>query len=433
MLQDLLNYGLVDIGSDDSRFAKMEAASAKLSQQFEESPPLLITAALVALDENIDEADSFFELVEGLAIEEWNTLRNTHVNRPRQLLRSIAISALAAAANEDPERSAIVWNTVASRLVHDQTSLGKAADLLKQCFDKAFTTAENEALRRAGMTVIVPKKRQRKKSASSAPEVPSLVGSIKSDEVLNDVARAAGPQYPQGQALDNPNPHWSMNAGQPQWSLEFTPRMTQALVKAVNLGTSRLAQSIATELSAHIVAMEEHLQEQLGQVASIQTKLAESEAAGRMRLDVLWWSQARYSPSQNAAYASLPAATAALAAAADLAAMVPPLAPASVTHVLGETMAACTQDEGRTLLEHLKELKGSSPLGLEDILTTGDKNESRTLLLEIVAEVAGGSNISEDDVTGRAGVDPGLMLDSSELAMWLFRELQARRLSEAAA
>ncbi|MEW8500779.1 MAG: GTPase-associated system all-helical protein GASH, partial [Candidatus Thiodiazotropha taylori] len=63
MLQDLLNFGLVDIGSDDSRLAKMELASAKLSQQFGKSPPLLITATLVALDENIDEKTAFFELV----------------------------------------------------------------------------------------------------------------------------------------------------------------------------------------------------------------------------------------------------------------------------------------------------------------------------------------------------------------------------------
>lgn len=432
MLQDLLNFGLVDIGSDDSRFAKMESASAKLSKRIEESPPLLITATLVALDENVDENDAFFEMVEGLVIDEWNTLRNTHVNRPRELLRSIAISALASVSNDDPERSAIVWNTAASQLIHDQTSLGKAAELLKQCFDKAFSTAESEAIRRAGMIAVVPKKRRHKKSASSAPEALSLDGSIERDDVLQDVARAAGPQYPVNHGLNNnPNPHWSNSA--PHWSQEFTPRMTEALVEAVNLGTSRLAKSIATELAAHIAAVEEHLHEQLGQVESLQAKLAESEAAMRMRLDVLWWSQARYSPSQNAAYSTLAAATAALAAAADLSAMVPALAPTSVTHVLGETMAACTHSERLTLLDYLRTLNESRPLGLEEVLPAGNTSEGRVPLLEIVAEVAGGRSISEDDLRGRAGVDPALMLEPSELAMWLFRELQARRIAEGAA
>ncbi|RCV89827.1 GTPase-associated system all-helical protein GASH [Billgrantia montanilacus] len=428
MLQDLLNLGLVDIGSDDSRFAKMESASTKLLKQFEESPPLMITATLVSLDENVDEDTPFLELVEGLVIEEWNTLRNTHVNRPRELLRSITISALAAATDKNPERSAIVWNTAASRLIHDQTSLGKAADLLKQCFERVFSTAESEALRRTGMLEVAQPLRRRKKSTGSTPEAPTLTGSIESNEVLQEVARAAGPQFPQGQALNNANPHWSNQAQ--QWSYEFTPRMTEALVKAVNLGTSRLAESIAADIAAHIASMEEHLRKQLGQVESLQSKLAESEVAGRMRLDVLWWSQARYSPSQNASYSVLPTSTAAIAAAVDLTAMVPALAPASVTHVLGETMAACTRSERLSLLDHLKKLNESPPHGFEELLPAGVTNTARVPLLEIAAEVVGGSSVSEDDLRSRAGVDPELMLEPAELAMWLFRELQARRIVE---
>lgn len=429
MLQDLLNFGLVDIGADDSRFAKMESASAKLSKQIEESPSLLITATLVALDGDVDEDDPFFELVEGFVIDEWKTLRNTHVNRPRELLRSITISALAKAADEDPERSAIVWNTAASRLFHDQTGLGKESELLKQCFEKAFSISENEALRRAGMVAEVPKKRrQNKKSTPSHPEAPLPTGTIAKDDLLAYVARAAGPQFPQNQAIENnPNPVWSNSV--PQWSLEFTPRMTEALVKAVNLGTTRLSKSIATELAAHISAMEEHLQKQLGQVESLQSKLAESEVAGRMRLDVLWWSQARYSPSQNAAYSALSAPLAAMAAAADLTAIVPALTPASVTHVLGETMAACTNGEPMTLLGHLDKLVMSRPLGLEQILQSRDAGGGRVPLIQIIAEVAGGSRITEGDLRSRTGIDPGLMLEPSELAMWLFRELQAQRIA----
>tara|TARA_R110002012_G_scaffold178236_2_gene343248 strand:- start:6363 stop:7697 length:1335 start_codon:yes stop_codon:yes gene_type:complete len=429
MLQELLNFGLVDIGSDDSRFAKIESASMKLSKQLEESPYLMITATLVCLDENIDENSSFFELVEGLVIDEWKTLRNTHVNRPRELLRSITISALTAATNNNPERSAIVWNTAASRLIHDQTSLGKAAGLLKQCFEKVFSTAESEALRRAGMVDVVPTKRRRKKSTASKPEVPTLTGSIERDDVLQDIARSAGPQFPSGQPLDDSNPHWT---NQPQhWSLEFTPRMTEALVKAVNLGTSRLADSIASDIAANISVIDEYLQQQLGQIESLQSKLAESEVSGRMRLDVLWWSQARYSQSQNAAYSTFPAATAALVAAVDLTKIVPAFAPASVTHVLGEMVANCTQNAPLTLLEHLNQLYESRPVGLEEVLPKGgDTNDSRVTLLEIVADVARGRNASEDELSSRAGVDTELMLEPSDVAMWLFRELQALRIAE---
>lgn len=426
MLQELLNLGLVDIGSDDSRFGKMETAAAALAKQFEESPALLTTATLIALDEDVDEDDPFFELVEGLVIDEWKTLRNTHVNRPRQLLRSIAISAMASVTSEDPERSAIVWNTAAARLGHDQTNLGKASELLEQFFDAAFSTAEGEALRRAGMSAVAATTKRRKSKPSSAPEAPSLDGTIESDDVLQDVARAAGPQYPHVEALDDPNPQWT-NSGQ-AWSHDFTPRMADALVKAVNLGTSRLAESITADLATQVAALEEHLLKQLGEVEALQSKLAESEASERMRLDVLWWSQARYSPSKKAAYAQLPAASVALAAATDLTALVPALAPASVVHVLGETVAACATGERTTVMKHLVQIQEAAP-ELGDVLPTKNTNEARVPLIEIVAEAARGTAVSAKHLRSQAGVDPELMLDPSEFAMWLFRELQARRIA----
>lgn len=423
LLQELLNLGLVDIGSDDSRFGKMQAASTALSTQFQKSPELLITATLVSLDEDINEDNQFFELVEKLVIDEWNTLRNTHVNRPRQLLRSIAISALASATSEDPKRSGIVWNTAAARLIHNQTHLGKASVLIEKLLGDAFSTAESEALQRAGMISVATKRSHRKRKASSPPEAPSLGGVIKSDDVLKDVARAAGPQNSQGEALNEPNRYWP-SQGQP-WSNEFTPLMTAALVKAVNAGTSRLADSI----SSNLAAMEEHLLNQLGEVEALQSKLAESTASGRMRLDVLWWSQARYSPSQKTGYGQLSSAAAALAAAVDLTTLVPPLAPASVTHVLGETVAAFAPREPASVVEYLAQLREAGP-GLGDVLPTGDTNKSRVPLIEVVTEAVHGGDASDEILRSRAGVDPKLLLEPAEFATWLFRELQALRIVE---
>ena len=96
-LQELLSLGLVPIGSDDSVFGKIEAASAALVEKLKENRSLLIPATLIALDHDIHEDAPPLPLVEKLLIEEWRTLRNTHVNRPRELLRSITIDALAEA------------------------------------------------------------------------------------------------------------------------------------------------------------------------------------------------------------------------------------------------------------------------------------------------------------------------------------------------
>ena len=70
-LQELLNLGLVDIGSDDSRFEKIQSAAIAFAARLKEDPDLLIPATLIAIDNETDENDPLFGLVEELVIVEW--------------------------------------------------------------------------------------------------------------------------------------------------------------------------------------------------------------------------------------------------------------------------------------------------------------------------------------------------------------------------
>ena len=65
------------------------------------------------------------------------------------------------------------------------------------------------------------------------------------------------------------------------------------------------------------------------------------------QLDVLWWSEAKYSPSLRLGYREMQRAVAAVAMAHDLSMLVPAMAPTSVTYVLGETVAAIPQDDSK--------------------------------------------------------------------------------------
>jgi len=49
-LQELLNLGLVDIGSDDSRFEKIQSTVAAFTTKLKEEPDLLIPATFIRLD-----------------------------------------------------------------------------------------------------------------------------------------------------------------------------------------------------------------------------------------------------------------------------------------------------------------------------------------------------------------------------------------------
>lgn len=429
-LQELLNLGLVDIGSDDSRFEKMQSASSALSAKFKEEPSLLIPATLISLDEGVDEDNPMFSLVEELVVAEWKTLRNTHVNRPRELLRSIIIDALAAA-NGDHESAGVIWNSAASLLRHRQVRLGKATAVIESLLKGVRDVAEQEAVERAGLVAAAPKKRSRKKPS---PERTSLTisASIADEDVFADVARSAGPEHPQNQSLDGPNPHWP-NTGQP-WANEFATRMATALSKAVSLGNARLLEALSQQLVGYLGEFEKQLTEQFREIEQQQSEMSQTHESSRMRLDVLWWSDALYSPVLQVGYRELELPVAAVAAAVDLAAIVPALAPASVSYVLGETLLRIDQLGGgrseKSLQEYLSGVTDSK-VDFGERLPDAPTNNVRLPLLDLVGEAAAGSLVSPDAIRQRAGIDPSLALSPAEFAMWVFRGIQANRLVEA--
>jgi hypothetical protein len=432
ILQELLNLGLVDIGSDDSRFDKMQLASSALSDRFKDDPSLLIQATLISIDEDIDEDDPMFALVEELVLVEWKTLRNTHVNRPRELLRSIIIDALTATVNRDNESAGIVWNSAVSALRHRQVRLGKAASVIENLLINARDLAEKEAVLRAGIVASVLKKRSKKKSSTPKKVTLKISAAISDDDVFADVARSAGPQHPQKENLESPNPHWP-NSHQ-AWAHEFATRMATALSKAVNLGSARISKDLSEQLPLYLGEFEKQLTGQFRDVEQLQSDMLQMHESNRMRLNVLWWSEALYSPVLQAGYRELGLPVAAVAAAVDLANIVPPLAPASVCYVLGETLHRLSQLKAganemavQAYIECIVEAK----VKFGDHLPVAPTNNSLWPLVDLVGESVAGSCVSPEAIRKRSGIDPTLVLSPAEFAMWVFRGIQANRLVEA--
>ena len=429
ILQELLNIGLVDIGPDDSRFEKMQTAASALAKKFKEEPGLLIPATLVSLDDSVDEDDPMFSAAEDFVLAEWKTLRNTHANRPRELLRSVIIDARAVATNGNPEAAGVVWFTAASPLRHGQTRPGKAAPIIEKLIKGTGEIAEREAISRTGLAARTSREQTRKKETPDNVSL-SVTGAITANEIFADVAGAAAPSHPQNPSpVVPPNPH-TPNQGQ-AWSNEFSPRMTAALVKAVNLGTGRLAESVGKDVAGYLNALGKQLIDQLRDVEQLQNEMSQTHNSSRMRLDVLWWSEALYSPSLQVGYRELSLPVAAVAAAIDLTTLVPALSPASISYILGETMVRL----GQILSSNKKKPVIAYLDGLADAETDfGDRfprkptNDARVPLLQLVGEASSGSKVSSEILRSRSGVDAALQLSSAEFAMWVFRDFQARRL-----
>lgn len=424
-LQELLNIGLVPIGPDDSLFEKVASASKALAAEMKTHPDVLIPATIIAIDDDVQEDAALFSTVEDILTKEWNTLRNTHVDRPCALLRSIIVDALSEVADSSPEAAGVVWSTATSRLRHGHVSLGRTRDVVMGILMRASDKSEAEAVDRAGLVATSNRPTKAKKDAVDNASLSSEYA-LKQKQLLMKVVRAAGPSDEQGKSLNDPNPYWPDQAQ--HWSYEFAPRMAAAIADAVNLGTARLIASIGEQIPAYLKAVENHLRGELRAIAQF-------HKASQMRLDVLWWSTSLYSPSRRVGYQDLPVPIAAVTAALDLAAIVPSLAPASVGYILLETVRRIARLVGfadqQPIVGYLDSLS-SVGIDFDSYLGNSTVGESCVPLLSIVAEVSGGGRVSRDELRARSGVDGEKIISAGEFAMWVFHDLQARRLADAA-
>ncbi len=199
--------------------------------------------------------------------------------------------------------------------------------------------------------------------------------------------------------------------------------MTAVLVKALNHGMKKVLIPINQELQSQRNELDQRL------TSHLETIQMRTDS----RLDVLWWSEAKYSPSLKLSYREMQRAVAAVTMAHDLSTLVPAMAPASVTYVLGEAVAAISRDDSKpepwsvgTLLDAFPTSNSDLRKVIHDTPTTN----GRVPLLELVSKAIGGNRIAREEIRGRTGIDPGLELSLPDFSMWMFRDIQARRLVE---
>ena len=192
---------------------------------------------------------------------------------------------------------------------------------------------------------------------------------------------------------------------------------------AINLGMHQIFERVKDALA-----------DQTKSVKMLRDDVLTEQQAGQVRLDVLWWSVAKYSPSLSRSYRELQREVAAVAMAYDLSCIVPAMAPASVAYVLGESAGAIEQMDSepeRQSVERLLDTVRASGSELRELVPAGTTSNGRMPFVELVASAISGENITSGDLRGKAGIDPALELSIPEFAMWTFRDIQARRLVEA--
>ncbi|SMF94382.1 hypothetical protein SAMN02949497_1695 [Methylomagnum ishizawai] len=155
--------------------------------------------------------------------------------------------------------------------------------------------------------------------------------------------------------------------------------------------------------------------------------------AEQTRLNSLWWSEALYSPSLRCGYREIPPELAATIMAFDLLAEVSKPTPASVAHLLAETVnrlpgAGFDRKQGFRdwLLEICKTRDQFPQAVLKDLIPPPD--EGRLSLRDAVV-LALGKNPDVDAALRRTGISDDAELSLPVFSRALFRQEQAVRLA----
>jgi hypothetical protein len=440
LLTDLLAAGLIEnLGGDDERFAKVERAAKAVAGEFRATPLRLIGAILAGLDPDVPAEDPVIAQAAQALVHEWKSMNSVHTSPPIKLFRAILLEACAQAA--EGKNAAILWLTAADTL--PLVRIGKEEPTVRRMLETVATRTEELAL---VVPSIPANKRQAmpKVEAKPAAQSPTPLN-VNRQNLLSRVAATVGPQYRNNNpVLTSANPNFPNNNVAAQWSWDFADRMhvvladeLDALAAAISKHQGQLSQQVNDSQAEFVGTLGNAL---TSQQRWVQDALEASEArqkSARLRLDVLWWSEALYSQSVRCSYRELPPALAAVVMAIDLLEHVMMPTPASVSYLLSETVSRLPEaDFSRVhllpeLLGALRKSRERLPRNWMEPLSPPPA-EGRLSLRDLVILTLGERELDLDKSVKRAGLSGEISMSLPELARALFRQEQAVRLAESA-
>ena len=419
ILLRFLQNGLIDVGGDDAKLKKLQDTANVLSAVLQKNPAKTTAFALTAFDPDITAKQPVVEEVTAALAEQWPTYLNTFAGTPTTVIRAVLLAALARAAGKDNHIAAALVSYARNTLPHIR--VGNEQPI----WHDLVMDLENEVEKQAEAEWATP----------DAIEVPPLKLSVdpfkipvktlklNREELTQNLFEASGPQNPDGEAGTNSNPHWPNSAS--DWSYEFAPRAAVAVADAVDpaLKVTISPVDLGVPLGKIAETISRHLNKTFEEVSR-------ATAGLQRRTYLLWWKEALYSPSRRCRYRDLPGLQAAVLMAFDLYNLVSNFTPRSVSSFLDETVRSLPQinaEERKPLLEFIKAAALSEELAaLQTAIESPGLGAERVPLLAVVGNREA-ATMKPKRFKALTGVPADIELSLPDLAVWLFRELQAAR------
>lgn len=385
----------------------------------------------VAVDPDVPLSEPILGEAEAAIKAHWKAYRNKFPDKPRQIIRAVLLEALSLTVRtQDPIASAIVWLTGSSLL--PWIPLGSEEKVLQNFLMPLGEAAEKQSVKEWTTN-------QSREQSVEFPEFNSQVEVSKQFETSVDEAvlakhlmAAAGPSDAQGQATGpNPNPHWPQN-NPGHWVTGFGSRAAKGIKETVDKANAGVVANVNESLKEVPGILSDFAEAMRATLINVLEQTSRQDTISERKTNLLWWKETLYSPSLRISYRRLEPSTAVLCMAYDLVEQAPGLSPQSVEFLLREVMRASfgsDASEALSLADFCSLLKKDQKvIPIREALGNENNTPGRTSLLSFVSSFIRGL-VNVEDLKDRVGISMDMTVPHDEIAVWLYRDLRARRLA----
>jgi hypothetical protein len=344
ILESFLSYGLIEnIDGSDERYEKIEQATIALAENFRGEPSLLIRAIVSGLNPEVSTEDKFVTQAKECLKKEWKAYSTVYTDEPINLFRGMILDACERVSDDDYNAS-IMWLSASDVL--PLLRLGKEEQLLNEFMTSLAHQAESNCIQNNTMEKLQKEKVIKLDEVQDISKFISI--KVDRDELFSSIGDAAGVSHVNKEGTnvtgENPNRYWTNN--NQNWAGDFAERMSNTIADELELITTKLTKN-DNSLNSSLVQYKQQLKEELEkslneQRLNTQRHLKETLAVQtqeQTRLNVLWWSEALYSPSLNSSYREYSTELASTLMSFDLLDEITVPVPASVGYMLSETVS----------------------------------------------------------------------------------------------
>lgn len=415
LLKSFIDAQLLPGIKDNKEFGYLESSSKELSQKISKNKLDIIRYTLAGLNSNLSIESKLFSDTESIIKKSWKTLRNV-TDSPNQLIRAVIWESLNLL-SKDTINASIIFLTGERFLLASATEDAEKQILIDffNALKLKFEKASNDQFKFISST----------STNNLVIDIPNFEFESASKGFEMELLKASSQNAKDGSALQNANPY-NANQGHP-WAVEFATRAAPSIAKRID----KVGEEVSEMLGESVGSISQAVQNSFNQLIKDLTLVKHNE---RMQSSLLWWHHSLYSPSLRKSYRELSVDDSIFATAFDLHKQISDFYPISVEYILQETLFKIYDKavvQQKPVLESLKHIfKGMNRATIENNFNpSSTENEDVKSFLGITQELAKNTEISDGKFLCWTGIDATTEISSLDLAVWLFREMQAFRMA----